>query len=259
MMKKVASIVLLILVLFSTTISLAYSGDSYDIEVPTSFASALNDYMENYWGDGNGNSVSIQISQIKNANEFQYSEEFLKALTDEVLNNIDSYKKEIKEELIAQYETALQGLDISREEIEEVVNPIVDSMKYNDFLVKEVTTFTKNNYPCLHYISSLSAGEENMYSEIYQLVSDKTAYTITISSNDAKFFDKQEIKDMVNSFTIKNYKPYAFDNSKTSKLDYKAYIGIGCVVVAAIVSAISKAAQKKKINNDNASINKGEE
>ena len=217
MVKKVVTFIILMIILFSTTISLAYSGDKYEMEIPDMFSSELNQYMANYWGDDEGNSVNIQFTEVKNANEFQYSEEFLNALTDEIKNNIGQYKAQIKEELINQYESGLSGLDISREDIEKIVDPLVESMEYKDFLVKEVTTFTKNNYPCLHYISNLSLGNENMYNETYQFVSDKTGYTITIASNDPKFFEKQEIKDMINSFTVKDYKEYAFNENKDTK------------------------------------------
>ena len=60
MIKKLAIIILMIIA-FSTTISLAYSGDKYEIQVPESFSSELNNYMENYWGDGEGNSINVQI------------------------------------------------------------------------------------------------------------------------------------------------------------------------------------------------------
>ena len=125
-------------------------------------------------------------------------------------------------------------------------------MEYKDFLVKEVTKFTKNNYPCLHYISNLSIGEENAYTETYQVVSDKTAYTITVSSHDSNFFEKQEVKDMINSFTIKNYKEYAFAQKKSSNtalLRIAIYTCVGAVLGA--ISGIVKTIQDKKIKKDN--------
>lgn len=248
MIKRTITLVLLMIIIFSTTISLAYSGDKYEIEIPETFSSELNSYLENYWGDDEGNSINIQISEIKKANEFQYSEEFLNALVDQIKNNIDQYREEIKKQLIEQYEAGFAGLNVSKEEIEEIVNPLVEQMEYKDFLVKEVTTFTKNNYPCLHYISNLSIGDENIYTETYQLVSDKTAYTITIASNDVTFFGKQEVKDMINSFTIKDYKEYAFANEKTK-------IKIPTVLIYAIVGGLlgmlSKAIQSLALKKRN--------
>ncbi len=91
-------------------------------------------------------------------------------------------------------------------------------------------------------------GEESVYTETYQLVSDKTAYTITISSSDSNFFEKQEIKDMVNSFTIKDYKEYAFAQKKSSVKTIERiaiYVCIGALF-GAISSIIQKITKKKK-------------
>ena len=252
MIKKVAIFILMIII-FSATISLAYSGDKYEIQITDSFSSEINNYMENYWGDDEGNSINVQISEIKSANEFQYSEDFLNALTEEIKNNIWKYKAEIKEQLIQQYEAGFSELNVSREEIEEVVNPIVENVEYKEFLVKEVTKFTKNNYPCLHYISNLSLGEESVYTETYQLVSDKTAYTLTISSSDPSFFEKQEIKDMVNSFTIKDYKEYAFTKKKSifnSPIIYYVIVGLVGGTISALSKFIYEKASKKKNNKE---------
>ena len=242
MLKKVITFAIIMIITFSPVINFAYSGDKYEIEILDSFSSELNNYIENYWGDEEGNSINIQISEIKSANQFQYSEEFLNGLINEIKNNIDQYKTEIREKLIHQYE-GLSELDIPREEIEKVVNPIVENMEYKDFLVKEITTFTKNNYPCLHYISNLSLGDQNIYTETYQVVSDKTAYTLTISSNDYNFFSKQEVKDMINSFTIKDYKEYAFANKNKRNIinSFVVYFLVG-----GTMGVIAKFIQNKK-------------
>ena len=257
MIKKTAFFILMILI-FSVTISLAYSGDKYEIQVPESFSSELNNYLENFWGDKDGNSINIQISELKNANEFQYSEDFLKALTDEVTNNIDKYRAEVKEQMIAEYEKSFSELNIPREEIEKMVNPIVEKMEYKDFLVKEVSTFTKNNYPCLHYISNLSIGDESLYTETYQVVSDKTAYTLTITSHDSNFFEKQEVKDMINSFTIKDYKEYAFTNKDSKKSKKNPFMRVIIyAVVGGVLSVIAKAVQLKAMKKNK--VNDSEE
>ena len=60
MIKKI-SVFILMIIICSTAASLAYSGDKYEIQVPESFSSELNNYMENYWGDGEGNSINVQI------------------------------------------------------------------------------------------------------------------------------------------------------------------------------------------------------
>ena len=173
-----------------------------------------------------------------------------------MFNSLDDYKIQIKEKLIKQYEDGLAGQNITRAEIEEIVNPIVESMKYEDCLVKELSTFTKNSYPCFHYISIFSSNGENAYTEQFQFVSGKTLYTISISSKDKEFFNKEEIKNAINSFTLNNYEEYAFANSKSNEVNIihdsiKDGLIYGClfIVIGGIYKVINKQ-KSKKIHED---------
>ena len=51
-------------------------------------------------------------------------------------------------------------------------------------------------------------GDANQYAETYQTYIDGTIYTITISSDDSTFFNRDDIKSSVASFKIKNYEEF---------------------------------------------------
>lgn len=244
MKKKISILIILFIVLAMPLSTLAYSNDLYEIELPSTF---IENAVSNQFNDTTGNNINFQISTINNASEFQYSDEFLTILTNQLKDSIDSYKAEVRETLIEQYQNAYPGI-LSSEDMENIINPLLDSMKYEDFLISEVSTFTKNNYPCLHYRSNLSFGDFSTYADTYQLVSGTTMYTLTISSKDLAFLDSQEIKDTVNSFTIKNYEEYAFAPQTTN---YIIFIILAVfIIIAFIVIFIVKSKKSVKQSSE---------
>lgn len=247
MKKKISILTLLIVVLMMPLSIFAYSNDNYEIELPSTFSEIA---VPNQFTDAAGNNINVQISTVDDASDFQYSNEFLNTLTDNLKNSIDSYKSDVKETLLTQYKNAYEGI-LSVEAIEDIINPLVDAIKYEDFLISEVSTFTKNNYPCLHYRSNLSFGDYNSYTDTYQLVSGTTLYTLTISSKDLSFLDSQEIKDSVNSFTIKNYEEYAFAPKTNNTLIF-IVLAVAIIVVILVVIFLVKSKKtsiKKSENN----------
>lgn len=246
MKKKIFIFTILFVVLTMPLTIFAYSNDNYEIELPSTFS---ENAVPNQFNDTTGNNINIQISTINDASEFQYSDEFLSTLTNELKNSIDSYKSDVKATLLEQYQNAYQGI-LSTEAIEDIINPLVDAIKYEDFLISEVSTFTKNNYPCLHYRSNLSFGEYNTYTDTYQLVSGTTAYTLTVSSKDLTFLDSQEIKDAVNSFTIKNYENYAFAPKTTNYLLF-IILAVCIILVFIVIFFVKSKKTKKQSNEDN--------
>ena len=247
MKKKISILTLLIVVLTMPLSIFAYSNDNYEIELPSTFSEIA---VSNQFTDAAGNNINVQISTVDDASDFQYSNEFLNTLTDNLKNSIDSYKSDVKETLLTQYKNAYEGI-LSVEAIEDIINPLVDAIKYEDFLISEVSTFTKNNYPCLHYRSNLSFGDYNSYTDTYQLVSGTTLYTLTISSKDLSFLDSQEIKDSVNSFTIKNYEEYAFAPKTNNTLIF-IVLAVAIIVVILVVIFLVKSKKtsiKKSENN----------
>lgn len=244
MKKKISILTLLFIILAMPLSTLAYSNDLYEIELPSTF---MENAVQHQFNDANGNNINFQFYTVKDASEFQYSDEFLTILTNQFKDNIDSYKAEVRATLLEQYQNAYPGI-LSNEDMEDIINPLLDSMKYEDFLISEVSTFTKNNYPCLHYRSNLSFGDFSTYADTYQLVSGTTMYTLTISSKDLAFLDSQEIKDAVNSFTIKNYEDYAFAPKTTN---YLIFIVLAvCIIIVFIVIFFVKSKKTVKQSSE---------
>ena len=236
-MKKIVSTMIIFAIILLQTISLAYNTEEYQIEVPENF----QEVVENVFSDELGNSVNVQIISLAEGEQFEYSEAYLEMVVNSVLGNIDQYKAEAKEQLKVQYDGVLT---------EEQIDEYLSTFKYNEFELKEVTTFTKNNYPCLHYISNLTMGDANTYSETYQVVSDSKIYTVTISSTDKAFFEDESVKGMINSFTINNYVELQNEEVMES-VEKQANIGniimyVGLVLIAVGIVIIISVVIKKK-------------
>lgn len=240
-MKKVI-IYLIIVMLMLPTIAFAveYSNDDYLIEIPNTFEQVI----ENSFSDQEGNNINIQINHYDSSEVVEYTEEFLNSLLEEIKNNIGEYRAEIKAQMLEQY-----GDSIS----ENIIDELVQSLKYNDFLVKEIGTFGADNYQCLHYISDVSMGDANQYAETYQTYIDGTIYTITISSDDSTFFNRDDIKSSVASFKIKNYEEFLKKQEEEAKTIDRiaiiiviAVVAIIFTVIIVIVISVKRAIKKKK-------------
>ena len=262
-MKKVNKIVivfLMVMIISIPSINFAMETNDYTMEDPTGFSNTLG---ENILVDADGNSINVIVQD--NTDSFDYTQEFLDQLTDEIKNNIDAYRQAVADEVKAQY--ANSGIDEAA--LNSYIQQVVSKMEYKDFLVKELTTCSKNQYKCFHFISEISLGEEqSTFTETYQIASGKKAdkiYTITISSNDKTFFENEKVKEAINSFTIKDYEEPAVmgmnqevENLQTeidqleseantwSKVEKIGWIIAGVGFGIAIVGIIIKLTTKKK-------------
>ena len=81
MKKKISILIILFIVLAMPLSTLAYSNDLYEIELPSTF---IENAVSNQFNDTTGNNINFQISTINNASEFQYSDEFLTILTNQL-------------------------------------------------------------------------------------------------------------------------------------------------------------------------------
>lgn len=68
--------------------TLAYSNDLYEIELPSTF---MENAVLHQFNDANGNNINFQFYTVKDASEFQYSDEFLTIITNQLKDLIDSY------------------------------------------------------------------------------------------------------------------------------------------------------------------------
>ena len=191
------------LILTGTVITSAYSGEDYSIDIPDNWSQ----YGDNAWLDGTGNSINIQINfaGFASYDEF-YSQKSLDDLERGFMDELESSKAAIKTQMLDQ-----MGDVYSEEEI----NEYVDSIEIEEVFDKEITTFTVNDYPCLHMkekVNGILLGEDLSYvSDQYFTVSGGKAYVLTITERG----DSSEALDVLNSFTFNNYDPPAAGGSTT--------------------------------------------
>lgn len=121
----------------------------------------------------------------------------------------------------------------------------ISNFKFNSADVKEITKCTKNNYKCFHVLSNFSMGYNNFYCDQYAIVSGNKIYTLTLGSFDKEDFNKDEMKGIIDSFTIKNYKE---PKSQMSPTLITAIIGAGVGALLGLVSVIKNKKENAKVN-----------
>lgn len=239
MKNKFVKVVVAILFVVMPLVSVkAYSKSDYEVAFPDSYTEVVN----NSFARKDGNNFNIQISSNE-SEKFYYTENNLNEVVDSVLNDMDTYLDDIKEQFVDKYKGKLT---------EDQIDAYLDSIKVNDVTSKEVTTFTKNKYPCFHYEFTYSANSKNYIAEIYQTASANKLYTITFTQTSDGYLDSEEVENIVDSFTIPNYVDVS--SKEDSNLILKAmafgwitYLVIGTVVVvgAVVITNLYKKKNKK--------------
>lgn len=242
MKKSLISLIIFILIASLCGIANAYSTSQFSIDIPETWKSTTT----NSFVDGKGNNVNIQITKTSFGSGNPYTETNLNKLVDEIYNNVDSYKDEMVQSLKQSY-----GAYLTEKEIREYVS----SFKCNSVDVKEITTCTKNNYKCFHIIANYTMSDYSYYCDQYCIVSDKTIFTLSVSAGDKKDFENAELRGIVDSFTINNYKePSSFPLSPVLT---GALIGACVGAVIGLISYIVKNKNKQK-ESQNQDENKNE-
>lgn len=221
----------------------AYSSEEYNIVVPDSYT----ENPENVFVKQDGNNFNIQITENESG-KFYYNDDFLNQITDSFVKEMDLYIGQIKEKVKEQY----KGI-MTEQQIEDYISTI----KLNGLVSKEVTTFTKNNYPVFHYVMNYTFGDADYNVEFYQLASDKKIYTVTITGVDDTYRKSDEVKEILNSFTITNYVDVSADEDEYNldklnsflKTSWGISIIIGIIVIslATIISIYLKKQKNEKI------------
>ncbi len=166
-MKKgiLLSIVFILIVSLCTFVN-AYSTSNYSFDVPSTWKELGG---AGIFRDSSGNSVNVQVSKFTGDAGNPYTEEMLNEIVDEIKNDDDS------------------------------------SFKCKSIDTKEITTCTKNNYKCFHIIANYEMSYADYYCNQYGIVSGNEFYVITLSAEEKEEFESSEMKNIVDSFTIKNY------------------------------------------------------
>ncbi len=228
MKKSILISIVFVLLLSLCNYANAYSTSQYSIDIPSTWTTTV----ENVFSKSNGDSVNVQITSFTGNANNPYTEEMLDQLVNEIYNNVDNYKDEMKEQLKQTYGSYMTDSEIDK---------YVDSFKCNSVDLKEITTCTKNNYKCFHIISNYTMSDYSYYSEQYSITSGNNVYTLTLSSSDKSGLETSEMRDIVNSFTINNYK------EPTGSTLSPTMIGIICgACVGAVVGVVIRKKNKKQ-------------
>ena len=232
-MKKSIIISLVFITIFSLCGMVnAYSTSKYSIDMPSTYVLVT----EGTFSDVDGNSINIQVSQGESSGD-PYTQENLDRLVNEMYNNVDAYKEQIKASLKETY-----GNYYTEDQIKEYV----DSFKCKSVDTKEITTVSKNNYKCFQLVANYEMADYSYYCRQYSIMSGSDIYTITVSAQDKLDLFTQVVEDALNSFTISNYE----EPKATSTADIFKYIGIG-VGCGALAGVLSYVFNKKRKENEN--------
>lgn len=222
------SIVVLLILSIATSVS-AYSTSDYTVDLPDNF----EEVSTAVFTAENGNGFNVQTTPYDEKAGDPYTEKMLNDLEKEIYSGIEKQKSEIKKQMKLTY-----GSSVTDAEIEEYIS----SFKCNSIDVKEITKCTKNNYKCFHLVSNYTMGDYDYYCDQYSIVSGNKIYTLTLSAQDKKDFENEDMKGIINSFTIKNYK----EPKNTMSPTLIGAITGGIVgIVLAIVSAIKNKKNKQ--------------
>ena len=112
---------------------------------------------------------------------------------------------------------------------------------------KAVVKFTDNKYKGFNIKSKYSIEDISIYANQYMVFSGGYQYVLSIGSYDKSYFDSTEAKNIVDSFTIRNFNP--IDTSPLMSFsNVLPIIAIIVVVIFAILYIIKKREDKKSTN-----------
>lgn len=232
-MKKIFCVFLLFIFIFSLVGNVnAYSTSQYSIDIPSTYRKAT----EGSFTKENGNNVNVQVVPFTGSSSNAFTEEGLNKLTNNINSEIDNVRTEMKKTIKERY-----GEYLSDSEIDEYVK----SFKCESIDKKEITTATKNNYKCYHIIASYSAGDYKYYAEQYSFISNNNVYTLTASVGEKSDLQSSEVRNIINSFTISNYKNPEQSSFFSDKLLSKM---IAAGIVALICGGIKVISDRNKRN-----------
>ena len=181
--------------------SCAYTTNNYSIDIPVTYS-----YIgEDNFADNYGHGVNVTKEYVGDTTGFKYNEDTLNELVDYV---------------------------------EEIGNMMDYSYSIID---KDIIKFGKNNYKGFYLRSSLSSNNIYIYADQYIVLSGDYWYTLTIVSTNFVDLNSDEIKDIVDSFTIKNFEPVG-----NNFVQIGIVISIIVLIVLAIILIIKILDDRKK-------------
>lgn len=121
----------------------------------------------------------------------------------------------------------------TEESLNLIENEYIKQLEINGINEKEITYATKNNYKCFHLIIVY----DDFCTEQYFFVSNNNIYLLNICVAEKEDLQSSEIIDIVNSFTISNYKDpeeAAVLSSEDNYKRLKIVTSIACIITIII-------------------------
>ena len=208
MKRKVLIFSILFLFIFSNFV-FSFSSDKYSIDIPDGY----QENKENSFTNEEGKNINVGITK-SNQTVYDadiYTEENLEEIFNKIEDQLEYAKKELKKQLNQQNKS--EGLNLTEKQIDDYV----ETFKIEKVVKKEVTTFSKNNYKCFHIIIKYSMGESSYYTDTYQVQSGNEIYTLAINEPNLEDINTDTHKKVVNSFTIKNFKPIKIEEKSLTE------------------------------------------
>lgn len=202
--KKIVIIcAILIIILFGIN-AYAYSNDDYSIYIPSQYT----EIFENNFVDDNGLSISIVINSHAYKGEI-YTKDNLNELVKETMSIS-------KEDILNSIKNVNEQLNTSHTEDE--LENLANSIKIETTSIQEISTFSKNNYKCFHFILKITLDDFSYYANQYCVFSKTEYFILSISGYDINYFSNPEILKTIDSFTINNYQEIEEEESLSEKM-----------------------------------------
>ena len=219
--------------------SYAYTTSDYSIDIPPGFTKSGNSFT-----DDNGNSFNVNVTYVGNMDNFKYNKTNLNTIADAL--------QEYGENFLI---TTIQ--DYVRTNYADYYYEIRDQLNLLDYsydiLDKDVVRFSDNNYKGFYIKTRLGIEDYYSYAEQYCVFSNDYQYLLTISSTDNSYFNSSDAKNIVNSFTVKNFNPVDTINIPFSK--NLIIISLIVIIIVAVVLIIKLSDDKNKNNMNEHTVN----
>ena len=201
-------IVLLLIVIINSAVVFAVSLSRYSIDVPFTWVRD-GDFYEN-----DNYNLSINIEEEPYTGGIMYDffddEEMLKEICEGYVDDINQ-----------------SGIEV---------------VSYNS----EITNVTKNEYKCIYFTMTLLYGDSNYYSKNYVIPLNDRAFNVTVYSRNKEGLENTELKNIIDSFTIDNYKPLEQKPQKMGIFGWIIIIFLIYIIIGAIGSLIENNKKQQK-------------